>query len=100
VTMDTSVVDVQQRALRSFEHDFSPLSMAAFSMTAVSVTKGTIWSAAREYSSYMVLGSRVRAERSMGDGVLLVAGVLNVGAQQRRVQQVTTRRPLRCILSS
>ncbi len=63
--------------------------MALFSRTAVSVTKGAICSAARAYSSYMLLGSSGSVPKSAcGDGVLLVAGVLDVRAQQRGVQQV------------
>ena len=58
-------------------------------MTAVSVTKGAICSAARAYSSYICRGVEgLGAEERVGDGVLLVAGVLDVRAEQRGVEQV------------
>ena len=53
------------------------------------MTKGATCSAAREYSSYIGLGVEgLGAEERVGDGVLLVAGVLDVRAEERGVEQV------------
>ena len=68
---------------------FSPSVDRWLSSTAVSVTKGATCSAARAYSSYICFGiERLGAEERVRDGVLLVAGVFDVRAEQRGVEQV------------
>ena len=89
---------------------FSPARIASFSRTAVSVTKGATCSAARAYSSYIVLGSSrwVRVPSAGGRSVLLVAeGVLHIAsvgaassAGRRRAARCGAscpRKPARCL---
>ena len=85
-----AVVDVEQRALRAFEHDLLAVARcASLSRTAVSVTKGAICSASAGVLLVHLLGvERLGAEERVRDGVLLVAGVVDVRAQQRGVEQV------------
>ena len=97
-----SVVDIEQRALRTLEHDLLAV------VDGVVQHDGGVGDEGRDLLGQpgvlLVHGlgvERLGAEERVGDGVLLVAGVLDVGAQQRaELSRSTTRRPLRWILSS
>ena len=83
------MVDVEQRALRPFEHDlFAVVDGLVQQDGGIRHERRNLLGGARVLLVHGLGIERLGAEQRVRDGVLLVAGVLDMRAQQRRVQQV------------
>ena len=83
------MVDVEQGALGAFEHDlFAVVDGLVEQHGSVGDEGGELLGGAGVLLVHLLGVERLGAEEGVGDGVLLVAGVVDVSAEERGVEQV------------
>src|ERR1700722_17989398 len=84
-----AVVDIEQRALRAFEHHIlAVVECVVEKVRGIGDEGGDLLSGASVILIHLARIERLSAKKCVRDGVLLVAGVVDVRAQQRSVEQI------------